>query len=167
MFHVAVLYNQITDSYGGWFFVGLTSYIHSCNICCMGSPDAQETRYPLHDPESGFGLTLEDLGGISHWSRRDMLGEERVRQTRDEAIGIYNAEGFMHTDPETGEAFISERPEGGGRNMRMSDILPLDRLDDAVEIEIIVRARELPEDDEVRVDTSNESPSIPLWSPRG
>ncbi len=133
----------------------------------MRSPDTQEPRHPLHTKESGFGLTLDDIGGISRWSRRDMLGEERFKHIDDESIGVYSAEGWMHEDPQTGEAYISERPDGTGRNMRMSDVLPLHRLGGAVEIEIIIRARELPEDDEVRVDTSNESPSILLWSPRG
>lgn len=54
-----------------------------------------------------------------------------------------------------------------GRNMRMGDVLPLNRLDGALEIEIIVRARELPEDNQARVDTSNDAPSISLWSSRG
>ena len=133
----------------------------------MRSIDARESRPPLHDPESGFGLTLDDLGGVSQWSRRDMLGEKRIKHIGDESIGAYSVEGFMHEDPETGEAYISERPDGGGRIMRMSDVLPLGRLGGPLQVEMIIRTRELPEEDETTTDTSNDAPSIPIWSPRG
>lgn len=133
----------------------------------MVNSEALESRPPLHEPESGFGLTLGDLGGVSRWSRSDMLGEERSKQRMNESIGVFRAEGWMCEDPETSEAYIGERVDGTGRRLIMSDILPTHGLGGAVEVEIIIRARELPEHDEVRVDTSKESPSIPLWNPRG
>ena len=126
----------------------------------MGNPDAFESRPPLHEPESGFGLTLEDLGGVSRWSRRDMLGEERSKQIRDESIGIFRAEGWMCEDPETGEAYISERVDGTGKRLEMSDIFPTHGLGGAVEVEIIIRARELPEHD---VDVIEGQLPEPLW----
>jgi hypothetical protein len=130
----------------------------------MTSPDAQEGRPLLHEPDSGFGLDLHDLGGISRWSRSDMLGEERSKQRLDESIGVFSvAEGYMYSDPNTGETYISERPNGTGKRLDMNDVLPSQSLAGAVEVEIIIRVRELPEHE---VDVIEGQLPEPLWIQR-
>ena len=113
-----------------------------------------------------FSLTEGDLGGPSRWVRGDILGVAEQKSSRDEFLGVYSAEGYICEDPKTQEAFLAESPDGSGKTLTMGDILPMIKRGDRAYTQITVRLLELPEEDEISMDTSNDPQSIPLWSSR-
>lgn len=109
-----------------------------------------------------FRLTEGDLGGPSRWVGEGMLGVAETKLNRDEFIGVFRAEGYICEDPETQEAFLAESPDGSGKTLRMGDILPRVIRGDRTYARITVNLLELPDEEEVSVDTSSDVPSIPL-----